>query len=245
MSGGPPDPGGAAAAAGRAAMVRTQLRGRGIEDRRVLEAIGELPRERFVDAELAGRAYDDRALPIAGGQTISQPWVVAAICQALALEGGERVLEVGTGSGYSTALIARLTEPGGRVISIERLPGLAEGARARLAQLGVNNAEIRVGDGSLGAPADAGAGFDAIAVHAATPLPRSLLGQLAPGGRLIAPVVGAEDEDLRLIVRPRGDGGRPGSDPAGWPARTIAAVRFVPLIGAEGRERGDPPPARG
>jgi protein-L-isoaspartate(D-aspartate) O-methyltransferase len=223
----------------REAMVRAQLRGRGIEDPRVLEAIAELPRERFVAAELADRAYDDRALPIAGGQTISQPWVVAAICQALELRGGERVLEVGTGSGYSTALLARLVGPEGRVISIERIGELAEEARERLAGLGLANVEVRLGDGSLGAPDEAeGGGFDAIAVHAATPLPRSLLGQLAPGGRLVAPVVRDGDEDLRIVRRPTG--AEADADPAGWPSRTLAAVRFVPLIGAEGREPGEP-----
>jgi protein-L-isoaspartate(D-aspartate) O-methyltransferase len=223
----------------REAMVRAQLRARGIEDRRVLEAIAELPRELFVAAELADRAYDDRALPIAGGQTISQPWVVAAICQALELRGGERVLEVGTGSGYSTALLARLVGPEGRVISIERIGELAEQARERLAGLGLANVEVRLGDGSLGAPDEAeDAGFDAIAVHAATPLPRSLLGQLAPGGRLVAPVVRDGDEDLRIVRRPAG--AEADADPAGWPSRTLAAVRFVPLIGAEGREPGEP-----
>lgn len=220
----------------RAAMVRTQLRNRGIEDPRVLEAIGRLPRELFVADDLADRAYDDRALPIAGGQTISQPWVVAAICQALELRGGERVLEVGTGSGYSTALLSRLADPGGRVISIERIAELAEGARERLASLGLANVEVRLGDGSLGAPGEAE--FDAIAVHAATPLPRSLLGQLAPGGRLVAPVVSGHDEDLRVVRRP--DGAEADADPASWPSRTLAGVRFVPLIGAEGREPGEP-----
>lgn len=222
-------------------MVRTQLRARGIEDLRVLEAIGELPRELFVDSDLGDRAYDDRALPIAGGQTISQPWVVAATCQALALRGGERVLEVGTGSGYSTALLARLAGPEGRVLSIERLPELAAGARSRLEALGLANAEVRVGDGSLGAPADTGEGFDAIAVHAATPLPRTLLGQLKPGGRLVAPVAGAHDEELRLIVRP--PRGEDDADPGRWAARTLAAVRFVPLIGAEGLAPDDLGPA--
>lgn len=227
------DPG----AAKRARMVSRQLRGRGIEDPRVLAAFAALPRQPFVAADLADRAYDDRALPIGAGQTISQPWVVAAICQALALEGGERVLEVGTGSGYSTALLAHLVGREGRVISIERLAELAEGARARLAELGLANAEVRVGDGSLGAPGDAGPeGFDAIAVHAATPLPRSLLGQLAPGGRLVAPVVSGREEDLRLLVRPEAGAADAGLDPERWPGQTIATVRFVPLIGAEGRE---------
>jgi protein-L-isoaspartate(D-aspartate) O-methyltransferase len=228
-----------AGAEARAAMVRTQLRARGIEDPRVLEAIAALPRELFLSADLADRAYDDRALPIAGGQTISQPWVVAAICQALELRGGERVLEVGTGSGYSTALLARLAGPGGGVISIERIAELADGARERLAALGLTNVEVRLADGSLGAPGDAaGAGFDAIAVHAATPLPRALLGQLAPGGRLVAPVVRGHDEDLRVVQRPSGP--QPDPDPASWPSRSLAAVRFVPLIGVEGLEPGDP-----
>lgn len=140
--------------------------------------MGSVPRELFVAEELGARAYDDSALPLSHGQTISQPWVVAAICEALQLRGDEKVLEVGTGSGYSAAVLARLAA---EVISLERIGELGESAAELLARLGVANAEVIVSDGSKGA-ADR-APFDAIAVHAATPeAPRSLLAQLSEGG---------------------------------------------------------------
>jgi protein-L-isoaspartate(D-aspartate) O-methyltransferase len=204
----------------RAAMVSSQLRSRGIHDERVLEAMGEVPREQFVPEPLRARAYDDGALPIGHEQTISQPWVVAAICQALALQGGERVLEIGTGSGYSAAVLARL---GAEIHSIERISELAEGARRALAELGVDNAEVTVGDGSRGLPERAP--FDAIAIHAATPeAPHTLLGQLEPSGTLVVPIATGSADLLTAFQRTNGE----------IRQEVIGPCRFVPLIGAEG-----------
>jgi len=204
-------------------MVERQLRRRGIVDERVLSAMATVPREHFVDPAFAGRAYADSALPLTAGQTISQPWVVAAICSGLRLRGGERVLEVGTGSGYSTAILALL---GGEVISIERHAELADGARVALAGLelpGAGRVEIRVGDGSLGAPDRAP--FEAIAVHATAPAPPpALIDQLAPGGRLVLPV--AEGGADMLTVLTAGE--------SGIERRVIAPCRFVPLVGEGG-----------
>lgn len=201
-------------------MVERQLRDREITDERVLAAMAAVPRERFVEASLRDRAYDDGALPTARGQTISQPWVVAAICQALALTGGERVLEVGTGSGYSTAVLSRLCA---QVISIERFPELTEAAAERLTELGLANVELRVGDGSRGAPDDAP--FEAIAVHATGPSPpQSLLAQLADGGRLVMPVAERRADMLTVFEIEAGALG----------SRPIAPCRFVPLLGEEG-----------
>ena len=165
--------------------LRAQVLQRGVRaDERVLDAMGSVPRDRFVLERDRRRAYDDCALTIGHGQTISQPWIVAAISQALELRGDERVLEVGTGSGYSTAVLTRLAA---EVISIERHAELAESARQRLAGLGVENAEVVVGDGTLGMPGRAP--FDGIGVHATAPAPpRTLLAQLGPAGRLVAPV---------------------------------------------------------
>jgi protein-L-isoaspartate(D-aspartate) O-methyltransferase len=203
----------------RERMVERQLRRRDISDERVLEAMGAVPREAFVPPESRRRAYDDGALPIGHRQTISQPWVVAAICQGLSLEGSERVLEVGTGSGYSAAVLSHLAE---RVHSIERIPELAEGARAALALVGAANVEVLVGDGSRGLPEEAP--FDAIAVHAASPeAPHSLLAQLAEGGRLVVPIATSSADMLTRFVR--GEELR---------QETIGPCRFVPLIGAEG-----------
>jgi protein-L-isoaspartate(D-aspartate) O-methyltransferase len=202
-------------------MVERQLRRRGISDERVLAAMASVPRERFVDQRLAGRAYADSALPLEAEQTISQPWVVAAICEAMALRGEERVLEIGTGSGYSAAVLAQLARS---VVSIERIPELAERARSNLVGIdGAERIEVRVGDGTLGAP-DA-APFDAIAVHAAAPAPPpSLVAELAEGGRLIVPVTQGGSDVLTVYVATD-------SGPVG---RTIAPCRFVPLIGREG-----------
>jgi len=202
-------------------MVERQLRARGIADERVLAAMGKVPRERFVDERLARRAYADSALPLEAEQTISQPWVVAAICEALGLEGGERVLEIGTGSGYSAAVLAQLADA---VLSIERVAELAETARSNLSGIeGAERIEIRVSDGSVGAP-DA-APFDAIAVHAAAPqAPASLVGQLAPGGRLVVPVTEGRADLLTVFT----------ATPSGVEARVIAPCRFVPLVGEEG-----------
>ena len=203
-------------------MVKRQLAARDIHDERVLAAIGTVPRELFVPDNLRKRAYDDGALPIGHDQTISQPWVVAAIAQALRLTGSENVLEIGTGSGYSTAVLARLA---GSVVSLERIPELAETARARLAELGIENAEVVCADGSRGH--DAGAAYDAIAVHAASPeAPHSLLGQLGEGGRLVVPIATGSSDLLTVFHR----------DSGGLRQETIGPCRFVPLIGAEGFE---------
>lgn len=204
----------------RARMVEEQLRRRGIADQRVLAAMGEVPREVFVPPRLRPRAYADTALPIAAEQTISQPWIVAAICQALAFTGDERVLEIGTGSGYSTAVLARL---GAEVLSIERHRELSLAAEEALAALGVANVELLVGDGSRGLPDRAP--FEAIAVHATAPAPPpALLAQLAEGGRLVVPIA-AEGADLLTLLCRRGDG---------FERETITPARFVPLIGEEG-----------
>jgi len=208
----------------RARMVEGQLRRRGISDERVLAAMGAAPREAFVPAPLRHRAYADVALPIVAGQTISQPWIVAAICQALELDGSERVLEVGTGSGYSACVLAELAR---EVVSIERQRELASGARRALAALAVTNVELSVGDGSRGVPERAP--YAAIAVHAAAPAPPpALIAQLAEGGRLVVPIVVGEEEML-TVLRRRGE--QVESTP-------IAPCRFVPLIGEEGFAEG-------
>ena len=213
----------------RARMVERQLRMRGIDDERVLEAMGAVSREAFVpDGERRG-AYSDCALPIGFGQTISQPWIVAAICQALRLDGTERVLEIGAGSGYSTAVLARLC---GALVAIERIPELASAAAARLTEEGVSNARVIEGDGSTGLPAEAP--FGGIAVHAAAPAPPpSLLGQLGPGARLVMPIASRSVDMLTVYART-------GSEPpdaetgAGLERELIGPCRFVPLIGREG-----------
>jgi protein-L-isoaspartate(D-aspartate) O-methyltransferase len=206
--------------AARERMVERQLRRRNIHDERVLEAMGAVPREAFVPEDVRARAYDDGALPIGHRQTISQPWVVAAICQGLSLRGDERVLEIGTGSGYSAAVLARLAR---EVHGVERIPELAAGARAALASLGIRNVEVIVADGSLGLPE--AAPFDAIAVHAASPeAPHSLLAQLADGGRLVVPIA-TDSADMLTRFERVGDELR---------QETIGPCRFVPLIGAEG-----------
>jgi len=206
----------------RSRMVERQLRRRGISDERVLGAMGAVPREHFVPEQVRASSYNDSALPIGHEQTISQPWVVAAICQALRLEGDEAVLEIGTGSGYSAAVLARL---GRRVISLERVPELGEGARGKLEQIGVDNVEVIVGDGSKGYPAEAP--YDAIAVHAATPeAPHSLIAELADDGRLVVPIATGSADLLVAFIREDGE----------LRQETIGPVRFVPLIGAEGFE---------
>jgi protein-L-isoaspartate(D-aspartate) O-methyltransferase len=210
----------------RASMVERQLRGRGIEDERVLEAMGAVPREAFVPAAVRRRAYADGALPIGHEQTISQPWIVAAICQGLALGGDESVLEIGTGSGYSAAVLARLAE---HVVTIERIPELAGQAVRALDELDARNVEVVVGDGSAGLP---GRGpFDAIAVHASAPrVPLGLIEQLAPGGRLVAPIATQHADMLTVFTRTG-----PGFDPErDITTQVIGPTRFVPLIGEQG-----------
>jgi len=207
-------------AAARRRMIERQLRQRGIGDERVLAAMGEVPREAFLPEALRERAYEDSALPIGEEQTISQPWIVAAICQALELDGSELVLEVGTGSGYSAAVLARLAA---HVVSIERHQSLSREAADALATLGVRNVEIVVGDGSLGVRERAP--FDAIAVHAAAPAPPpALVDQLADGGRLVVPISG-EEADVLTLLRRTGDRVE---------TKNLGPCRFVPLIGEEG-----------
>jgi protein-L-isoaspartate(D-aspartate) O-methyltransferase len=207
-------------------MVERQLRRRGIADERVLAAMGEVHREEFVPERHRSRAYADSALPIGEGQTISQPWIVAAICQAMELEGSERVLEVGSGSGYSAAVLSRLAA---EVTGVERRAALAAQARHTLDALGVENVELLVGDGTRGVPERSP--FEAIAVHATAPAPpQTLLAQLADGGRLVVPIA-AEGADLLTVFRRRG---------AELRREEIAPCRFVPLIGEEGL--GPPPP---
>lgn len=204
----------------RARMVERQLRGRGIEDERVLAAMGRVPREEFLPRAARSRAYADSALPIGSEQTISQPWIVAAICQSLQLSGSELVLEVGTGSGYSAAVLSQLAS---HVVSVERHGGLSRGAAEVLESIGVANVELMVGDGSLGMPERAP--FDAIAVHATAPAaPPALLGQLADGGRLVVPVSSGE-ADMLTVLRREGES---------FEKTVIGPCRFVPLIGEEG-----------
>ena len=204
----------------RLRMVERQLRRRGIDDERVLAAMAEVPRERFVSGRLGRRAYSDSALPIGDEQTISQPWIVAAICQGLELSGAETVLEIGTGSGYSTAVLARLAA---RVISVERLPALAAGARESLEELGIANVDLRVGDGSVGIVERAP--FEAIAVHATAPAPPpNLLAQLGVGGRLVIPLA---DDGVDLLTAFTNRDGE-------IEQRVIAPCRFVRLVGEQG-----------
>jgi protein-L-isoaspartate(D-aspartate) O-methyltransferase len=204
----------------RERMVERQLRRRGIGDERVLEAMAAVPREAFVPPRMRHRAYADSALPIGEEQTISQPWIVAAICQAMELGGEERVLEIGTGSGYSTAVLSLLAA---EVVSVERHASLARAAREALAEIGATGVELLVGDGSRGVPERAP--FEAIAVHATAPAPPpALLDQLAEGGRLVLPIA-MEDADMLTVLRRSGDEVE---------AKAIGPCRFVPLIGEEG-----------
>jgi protein-L-isoaspartate(D-aspartate) O-methyltransferase len=201
-------------------MVELQLRGRDIVDEAVLRAMERVPRELFVPGKQQGRAYDDAALPLAHGQTISQPYMVARILEALAIRPGERVLDVGTGSGYQAAVLAAL---GTDVVTIERIPELADQARASLAAAGYDGVEVVVGDGTLGMPDRAP--FDAIAVAAAAPeMPETLYEQLRPRGRLVVPVGGPVTQRLEVIVR----------SPEGPAVVHSVPCRFVPLLGEEG-----------
>jgi protein-L-isoaspartate(D-aspartate) O-methyltransferase len=188
-----------------------------VADQRVLEAMRDVPRDRFVPEELREEAWDNVPLPIGSGQTISQPLVVARMCEVLTLRGDERILDVGTGSGYHAAILARL---GAQVWSIERHAALSEQARRNLDAAGVENVSLVVGDGTRGLPEEAP--FDAINVAAAAgaAVPRALEDQLAPGGRLVVPI---EDGDQRLFVVTRTESGL---------TRTgLERVRFVPLVG--------------
>jgi protein-L-isoaspartate(D-aspartate) O-methyltransferase len=201
-------------------MVQRQLRERDIADERVLAAMERVPRDLFVPPDVRDRAYDDAALPIGAGQTISQPYMVARICEALALRGTERVLDVGTGSGYQAAVLAELAR---EVDTIERIPELAEAARANLEAAGYRNVHVHVGDGTRGLPERAP--FAAIAVAAAAPdLPPSLYEQLEPRGRLVIPVGRRRVQRLELVIR----------SPEGPAVVKSVPCRFVPLVGEEG-----------
>jgi protein-L-isoaspartate(D-aspartate) O-methyltransferase len=205
----------------RRRMVQTQLRDRGIRDERVLEAMSAIPREHFLDGGRQDRAYADEAVPIDAGQTISQPWVVARMTELLAPQPGERVLELGTGSGYQAAILAAL---GASVTSIERHDRLASKARERIGALDLpGSVTILTADGSLGDPA--GAPWDGIIVTAAAPrIPTELREQLANGGRLVIPVGPRDHQLLTLVVRHGND----------WRDTSHGAVVFVPLIGPGG-----------
>lgn len=203
----------------RLAMVEHQLRGRGIRDAKVLEAMGAVPRHEFVAAEFAHAAYDDRPLPIGESETISQPYMVAAMSVAAGIEPGDKALEIGTGSGYQAAILAHL---GAQVYTMERNPQLAESARSRLARLGYSQVEVLCGDGSEGhAPA---APYQVIVVTAAAPkIPPALLEQLADGGRLAIPVGTLLRQDLLLIFKHEGQ----------TVTRMLDPCMFVPLIGKQ------------
>jgi protein-L-isoaspartate(D-aspartate) O-methyltransferase len=208
-------------------MVERQLAGRGIGDARVLEAFRTVPREAFLPQDLAEFAYEDTPLPIRGGQTISQPYIVALTAEALELRGNERILEIGTGSGYAAAILGRLAKD---VFTVERLEPLAQEAGARLARLGFDNVRVLCGDGTLGWPEHAP--YDAIAVAAGGPtVPQALLDQLAQNGRLVIPV--GPDESSQVLMRVRRVGDR-------FYQQELTQVRFVPLIG----EQGWPEPER-
>jgi protein-L-isoaspartate(D-aspartate) O-methyltransferase len=205
----------------RQRMVSDQLRRRDIVDPHVLAAFGTVPREEFVPEELDPHAYDDAPLPIGAGQTISQPYVVAMTVQALQLRGHERVLEIGTGSGYAAAIIGVLAR---EVETVERIADLATVAAARLARLGFTNVHVHHGDGSLGWPP--GAPYEAIAVAAGAPRPpRSLLDQLAIGGRLVLPHGDVDHQRLARITRRTAEQ---------FDEEDLGEVRFVPLLGVEG-----------
>lgn len=215
-------------AAARQHMVEA-LKRHGIIDQRVLDAIASVPRHRFVSGETQSAAYDDRALPIGAGQTISQPYMVALMTQELRLQGPETVLEIGTGSGYQAAVLARLVK---RVVTIERIPSLAERARRTLRELGISNVECHVGDGSLGWKA--AAPYDGIVVTAGAPnVPESLYQQLRPEGRLVIPVSHDMAEMLQTVVRGK----------HGPIVTDVCECSFVPLLGESGWSEapdGDP-----
>lgn len=214
----------------RARMVREQLERRGISDARVLAAMGELPRERFLGERprlAPSEVYRDGALPVGREQTLSQPYMVGLMTEALGVGEGDRILEVGTGTGYQTAVLSSLAA---EVWTVERDPELAEEARLRLHELGFRNIRFRTGDGSLGWPE--GAPYDGILVTAGAPrAPASLLEQLAPGGQLVIPIGPREMQELVRITR-NPDGTHREPEP-------LVECRFVPLVGEEGWASGD------
>lgn len=207
-------------AAARCDMIEKQLRRRGITDARVLAAMAAVPRQEFVPEDLRASAYEDSPLPIGEGQTISQPYIVAAMTSALRLEGGERVLEIGTGCGYQAAVLSRLAA---QVFTVELRAPLARAAAERLERLRCTNVHLHCGDGTLGLPEFAP--YDAILVAAAAPtVPSPLVPQLAEGGRMIVPVGEENDQELRLLTK---KGGR-------ITARILDPCRFVRLVGRYG-----------
>ncbi len=204
----------------RHGMVETQIRKRHVTNSRVLECLERVPRHEFVPAEFRARAYEDAPLPIGEGQTISQPYIVAAMTAALGLQGNERVLEIGTGFGYQAAVLACLAR---EVFSVEFRAPLATQAAERLSRLGYTDVHVHCGDGTLGLPEFAP--YDAILVAAAAPsVPAPLLAQLADGGRMVVPVGGVENQDLRLIER----------NQHAFRITVLEPCRFVPLLGAHG-----------
>ena len=211
----------------RVEMIEKQLRRRGIKDGAVLAVMLEVPRHEFVPLELRARAYEDAPLPIGSGQTISQPYIVAAMTMALQLQPHHRVLEIGTGCGYQAAVLSQLAR---EVFTIESRAELASAASEKLSQLGYSNVHVHCGDGTLGLPDFAP--FDAILVAAAAPsVPKPLLAQLAENGRIIIPVGDAENQELHLVER-RAEA---------FPARMLEGCRFVPLVGFHGWQK---PPQR-
>jgi protein-L-isoaspartate(D-aspartate) O-methyltransferase len=211
----------------RAEMIEKQLRRRGIKDGAVLAVMLAVPRHEFVPMDLRVRAYEDAPLPIGSGQTISQPYIVAAMTAALQLQPHHRVLEIGTGCGYQAAVLSQLAK---EVFTIESRPELASAASERLLQIGYSNVHVHCGDGTLGLPDFAP--FDAILVAAAAPtVPKPLLAQLSEGGRIIIPVGDAENQELQLIEK-RAEA---------FPTRVLEGCRFVPLVGFHGWQK---PPQR-
>jgi protein-L-isoaspartate(D-aspartate) O-methyltransferase len=201
----------------RAEMIEKQLRRRGIQDNAVLEAMLAVPRHEFVPEELRSRAYEDVPLPIGGGQTISQPYIVAAMTSALRLQRTDRALEIGTGCGFQAAVLSLLAK---EVFTIERCPELASAASEKLAKLGFHNVHVHCGDGTMGLPEFAP--FDAILVAAAAPAaPEPLLAQLAEGGRMIIPVGDADNQELQLVEKHAG----------AFSIKILEGCRFVPLVG--------------
>jgi protein-L-isoaspartate(D-aspartate) O-methyltransferase len=206
--------------AARRNMVARQIQARGVASARVLGAMQTVPRHLFVPLDQADAAYADEPLPIGNGQTISQPFMVASMADALRLDGRERVLEIGAGSGYQAAVLAQLAA---QVVAVETFPDLVASARARISKLSYANVRIELGDGSLGWPASAP--YDAILVSAAAPaVPQPLMDQLVEGGRLVIPVGGADEQELVRIVKGSGTATR----------QTLYACRFVPLRGRFG-----------
>jgi protein-L-isoaspartate(D-aspartate) O-methyltransferase len=205
----------------RFSMVESQLRQRGIRDERLLAAMSKVPRHEFVSQQNWNEAYADHPIPIAEKQTTSQPYMIAAMVQAAEIKPGDRVLEIGAGSGYQTAVLAELAS---HVFAVERYASLTDTAQKTLERLGYRNAKIVTGDGSLGLPE--AAPFDAIIVSAAAPsIPQALVDQLALGGRLLIPIGEADQQVLQLVQR-NADGGTS--------VRTLEGCRFVPLIGKQG-----------